>query len=246
MDQIYIFILSALAALIVLTVHEYSHGYAAYLLGDPTARNLGRLSLNPIKHIDPFGALCMVLFRFGWAKPVPINPRYFKNPKRDFAITALAGPLSNIILGFISAFLYLLVFAIFRNKSFESEFAFNIIDTTLAFLLIFHSINIGIAIFNLIPIPPLDGSRLLTAVLPDRIYYKILQNERKIYIAFIIWILGGDTIVRALRSLPFISSSPVLYKAFGYLSLTELLGTAIDFVSGLMMDFWQLIPFLKI
>ena len=94
-------ILTAVAVLITLSIHEFSHAYAAYKLGDDTAKNLGRLSINPIKHLDPIGALCMLFFRFGWAKPVPINPRNLKKPKRDFAVSALAGPLSNLILGFI-------------------------------------------------------------------------------------------------------------------------------------------------
>ena len=105
MKDLLYYLLSAIAALISLTIHEYSHGYAAYKLGDPTAKALGRLSLNPIKHLDPVGAVCMLIFHFGWAKPVPINMRNFKNPRRDFAITALAGPLANLVMAFISAFL---------------------------------------------------------------------------------------------------------------------------------------------
>ena len=96
-------ILSVLAVIIALTVHEFSHGFIAYKLGDDTAKSLGRLTLNPLKHLDPIGALTMIFFRFGWAKPVPINPRNFKKPKRDFALTAVAGPMSNIILAFFSA-----------------------------------------------------------------------------------------------------------------------------------------------
>ena len=99
-------ILSAMAALIALTLHEYAHGYAAYKLGDNTAKAMGRLSLNPIHHIDPIGALCMILFHFGWAKPVPINPLNFENPKKGFAITALAGPITNLVLGFFTTFIY--------------------------------------------------------------------------------------------------------------------------------------------
>ena len=104
MNNVIYYILSALAALIALTVHEYCHGYAAYKLGDDTAKSMGRLTLNPIKHLDPYGAICMVLFHIGWAKPVPINPRNFKDPKKGFAITASAGPAANIILAFVSAF----------------------------------------------------------------------------------------------------------------------------------------------
>ena len=109
MDSIIYYLLSAAAVLIILTIHEVSHGYVAYRLGDPTARFMGRLSLNPMKHIDPIGAICMVLFHFGWAKPVPINTRFFRNPKRDMALTALAGPLSNFLLAFFVLPIYLLL-----------------------------------------------------------------------------------------------------------------------------------------
>ena len=102
MNQMVYYVLSALAVLLILTLHEYAHALTAYKLGDPTAKNMGRLTLNPIKHLDPFGAICMIFFHFGWAKPVPINARYFKNPKRDFALTARAGPLSNMFFAFIS------------------------------------------------------------------------------------------------------------------------------------------------
>ena len=103
-QKITMLFLIVLTTLISLTVHEVSHGYAAYRCGDPTARNFGRLSLNPLKHLDPIGTLCMLLFGFGWAKPVPINTRYFRKPRRDTALTALAGPLSNIIISFIACF----------------------------------------------------------------------------------------------------------------------------------------------
>ena len=104
--DIRLLILSALATLITLSIHEFSHAFAAYKLGDNTAKYMGRLSINPLKHLDPAGALCMIFFRFGWAKPVPIDPRNFKNPKKDFALSALAGPLSNLILRF---FLHLFI-----------------------------------------------------------------------------------------------------------------------------------------
>ena len=114
-------ILTAMAALVALTIHEFAHGYVAYKLGDDTAKSLGRLSLNPIKHLDPFGAICMILFHFGWAKPVPINPTNFKNPRKGFAITAIAGPATNLIVGFFTAFLYLLFYSIFRETAITSH-----------------------------------------------------------------------------------------------------------------------------
>ena len=246
MDNLTYYILSALAVLIILTVHEYSHGYAAYKLGDNTAKNQGRLSLNPIKHLDPAGAVCMVLFHFGWAKPVPINPRNFKNPKRDFAITALAGPLSNIVFAFLSAFLYLLLQALFRGVSFESEFLYSLASNTLLFVYLFHVINIGIGVFNLIPIPPLDGSRILNVVLPPRIYFGIMKYEQRIYWALVGWLIFGTYVARALLSVPIIANSSVLSFIAGLFSLSDMLGKLFDALSRLMMNFWQLIPYLKL
>jgi Zn-dependent protease len=242
MDNLVQIVLSALAVLLILTIHEYSHALAAYKLGDNTARNLGRLSLNPLKHLDPFGALCMVLFRFGWAKPVPINARNFKNPKRDFAIPALAGPLSNMIFAFISAFFILLVrksyYAI--DGGFTSQLLYNLYT----FLVIFHQINIGIGLFNLIPIPPLDGSRILNVILPPKYYFGIMRYERKIYIGLIIWLAFGDVLKSAALSVPFIASNGVLSLLAGFLSLSDMLGYVIIRLSDAMLSFWQLIPFL--
>lgn len=247
MDKVLYYILSAIAALIALTVHEYCHGYAAYRLGDDTAKSMGRLTLNPIHHIDPYGAICMVLFHIGWARPVPINPRNFKNPKRDFAITAAAGPLSNLILAFFSAFLYLLFFALVRDIPFESKnFLYHLIDNTLSFLFIFHSINVGLGLFNLLPIPPFDGSRLLNVVLPPDKYFAIMKYERKIYYGVLAWLLLGDYAAMGVRMIPIVAHSPVLYWLAGILSLSGMLGTVIGWVSDLMLAFWQLIPFLKV
>ena len=243
-NPIYI-ILSALVILITLTLHEYAHGYVAYRLGDDTAKSLGRLSLNPLKHLDPVGAICMLLFHIGWAKPVPINPRNFKNPKRGFAICALAGPLSNIIMAFFSAGLYLLLVKLFAHTSFSSEFLFNLANNLLLFVFLFHSINIGLGIFNLIPVPPLDGSRLLTVILPERAYFKIMKNERKIYLLVVIWLLAGDYAKTALLSIPFIAKNSVLSALAGVLSLSDMLSAVISAFSSGMMWIWQLIPYLK-
>ena len=237
-------ILSALAVLVVLTIHEYAHGYAASKLGDNTARAYGRLTLNPIKHIDPLGAVCMILFHVGWAKPVPINPRNFKNPKKGMALTALAGPLVNIVMAFISAFLYIALYSIFKDVRFENEFLFNLVENTLLFFFIFHQINIGIAIFNMIPIPPLDGSRILGAVLPTKTYWAIMKHERKIYYAFLFWLILGDYAAAGIRAIPLVASSPILYSLAGIFSLPDILGVAIDFISKIMIEFWLLIPFL--
>lgn len=245
MDRIIYYILTAVAVLITLSIHEYCHGYAAYKLGDPTARNLGRLTLNPIKHLDPIGALCMVLFHFGWAKPVPINPRYFKKPKRDFAITALAGPLSNLVIAFAAAFLYAVAYKLLSSISYANEFVLSLAQNTLNFIFIFHAVNIGLALFNLIPVPPLDGSRLLNALLPAKAYFAIMKHERKIYYFMIGWLLLGGYISSFLLSIPLVSNTPVLSAIAQLFSLSDLLAKAIDGLSDLMIKLFQSIPFLR-
>lgn len=245
MDIVYL-ILSAFAVLLTLTVHEFFHGYAAYKLGDRTAERMGRLTLNPLRHIDPIGAICMIVFHFGWAKPVPVNTRSFKNPKRDFAIVALAGPMSNLIMAFASAFIYLLLYALLSDVNFGSPLALNIAQNTLDFFMIFHLVNIGICIFNMIPCPPLDGSRILGAFLPYRAYYKMMQHERTLYYILLGWLLLGDPISNFLISSSFVSSSPVLASIASLLSLSNLLGIAIDAVSSAMFGLFELIPFLNV
>lgn len=174
-------LIRAIAVLLAISVHEMSHGYAAYFLGDKTAKSMGRLSLNPLRHLDPVGALCLLVFGFGWAKPVMINPAYFKKPKRDMALTALAGPLSNFILAFLSLVVFkLLTLAPFMNSSF---FAAEWIAT---FLSTFALLNIGLGVFNLIPIPPLDGSKVFLPLLPPRLYMDIMRYEHLGWIVLII------------------------------------------------------------
>ena len=158
------------AVLLCLTVHESCHGLAAYALGDPTARREHRLSLNPLRHIDWFGLLMIFVAGFGWAKPVPVNPNYFKKPKQGMALTALAGPVSNFLL----ALLTLLAARIFCDVAAYSEANQRILD----FLLMVALLSIGLGLFNLLPIPPLDGSKVLFAVLPDRAYNQLMRYER--------------------------------------------------------------------
>ena len=157
------------AVLLCLTVHESCHGLAAYALGDPTARREHRLSLNPLRHIDWFGLLMMFVAGFGWAKPVPVNPNYFKKPKQGMALTALAGPVSNFLL----ALLMLLAARIFCDVAAYSEANQRILD----FLLMVALLSIGLGLFNLLPIPPLDGSKVLFAVLPDGAYNQLMRYE---------------------------------------------------------------------
>jgi Zn-dependent protease len=180
-------LISIPVVLIALTFHECAHGFVAYKLGDPTAKAQGRLSLNPLRHIDLMGALSMILFHFGWAKPVPINTRYFKNQKTGMALSALAGPLSNLILGFIGCFLYSLTIFLLRNVRFgEENFAYYICYAILIFFFYLAWLNISLAIFNLIPLPPLDGSRIFMLFLSERAYFKIMRYEREIAIGFFV------------------------------------------------------------
>lgn len=168
------------AVLLALMVHEVAHGYIALRLGDPTARNLGRLTLNPLKHLDPFGALCMLLFRFGWAKPVPINTRYFKNPRRDMALTALAGPVSNFLMAFVGVVLYCLTAVLFNALPEASGYLYSLQYVWVNFLAIFISLNVSLGVFNMIPVPPLDGSRIFLTFLPPKYYFGIMKYERYI------------------------------------------------------------------
>lgn len=171
-EKLLAFLLQAVAVLICLTVHEASHGLAAYVLGDPTAKSRHRLSLNPLRHLDPFGTLMMLMFGFGWAKPVPIDMRYFKHPKQGLAITALAGPVSNFLLAYVALVgaNFIVPFVISANSDGLLQLA--------NFLVTLASLSLGLGIFNLIPFPPLDGSKVLEGFLPDNISYTILRYER--------------------------------------------------------------------
>lgn len=170
---------------LVLPFHEYAHGWVAGKLGDPTPRYSGRMSLNPIVHMDPIGSIGILIFGFGWAKPVPIDPRYFKNPKRDMAITALAGPISNILAAIIGGFLINII-GLFKHSL--PYFLFNAINT---FFLYYIVINISLAIFNMLPIPPLDGSKVIAAFIPNRIIYKYMKYQNIIVIMLFLLLLIG-------------------------------------------------------
>ena len=170
--------------LLALCFHETAHGFVAYKCGDPTAYNLGRLTLNPLKHLDPIGFLCMLIFGFGWAKPVPINSRYFRHPRRDLVLTALAGPLTNFLLGFLGSIL----FGLFNVLLFRYD---NAVMLALFYLfLVFTQLNFMLCFFNLIPIPPFDGSRILSGILPVNLYLRLIRYERVIMFAVLIVLLA--------------------------------------------------------
>lgn len=170
-------VMRIVAALTCIIIHECAHGFAAERLGDPTARSEGRLSWNPLRHIDPFGVLMMVVAGVGWAKPVPVDARNFRNPRRGMAVTALAGPLSNVIL---AAFALMLAKWCYRGLIGLAlgEMMWNALLFLFNLLLRIAIMSVGLAIFNLIPIPPLDGSKVLFSFLPESIYFFILRYER--------------------------------------------------------------------
>lgn len=189
-------LLSVIPSLICITFHEVSHGYVAYRLGDNTAKNRGRLSLNPLKHIDLMGLIMMAVFHFGWAKPVPIDMRNFKKPKQGMAISALAGPVSNVLLAIIALAVYGLLF----DALVGSTAGYYLLQM----IYLVSYISLALAIFNFLPIPPLDGSKVLFSFFSDTTYMKLMRYERygMLILAVLIAtdVLGGplDTLVSFL------------------------------------------------
>lgn len=163
-------LLSIIPSVVCITLHELSHGLVAYRLGDDTAKRAGRLSLNPLKHLDIMGLLMLVVFHVGWAKPVPVNMFRFRNPKRGMAVTALAGPVSNVLIALVAMFLYGVLFIPLGFSGVGSYFL-TMIELT-------AYISLGLAVFNLLPISPLDGSKVLFSVMRDESYYKLIRYEK--------------------------------------------------------------------
>ena len=199
----------ALVLLVCLPIHECAHGWMANKLGDHTAYYQKRITLNPLKHIDPIGAVSMLLIGFGWARPVPVNPRNFQDPKKDMAITALAGPASNLLMAMIILFLQNAFLTIWISVSAPINAVFSVIYDLLYSA---AAINISLGIFNLIPLPPLDGSRILAAFLPDRYYYKLQQYEQVLTIFVFIILAAG------LFSGPLSKVVQGVYNAFNWLT----------------------------
>ena len=187
----------------ILPVHEFAHAWAAQKMGDNTARNLGRLTLNPLAHLDIFGAIVLMLFGFGWAKPVPENPRNFNNYKKGRVLVSLAGPLSNVICAAIGVFVMKVIS--YLPISFEVfYYVYLAID-------VFIQINLGLAVFNLLPIPPLDGYNIFSTILPFKVLQFVAKNKQVIYIVFVVLMFSG------ILSVPLSFLINLMYQGIYYL-----------------------------
>ena len=204
--------------IIAICFHELAHGYVSYKLGDPTPRLMGRLTWNPLKHLDLFGSLCLLVFGFGWAKPIQVNPNYYKNRKGGMVLTALAGPMTNFILAFIGCLVVSLITRIMgATVTFETEAGYRAFLYIIQFLYYFILLNIGLGSFNLIPFPPLDGSKILMAVLPEELYMKWMRYERYGHLLLMVILYMG------------LLDGPLSYVQDG---IYEILRTAADYLIG--------------
>ena len=188
-------VLRLASVFLCLTIHESCHGLAAYALGDPTAKRAHRLSLNPLRHIDWIGFVMMIVAGFGWAKPVPVNPNYFKKPKEGMAVTALAGPASNFLLALLLLLIARLVYA-------RALVTGALPQTLFSFLVNTACLSVGLGLFNLVPVPPLDGSKVLAVLLPDRAYDWLMHYERfgMLVLVMIISVgIGSNALDNAIR-----------------------------------------------
>lgn len=199
------------AALIAIMCHELTHGLFSYVQGDPTPKEQGRLSLNPAKHLDLFGTLCLIFLGFGWAKPVQVDPRYYKNPKWGMALVALGGPLANFVIAFLSGLILTLIEFYVPYSDF-SMILYN-------FFLYLIIINVGLGLFNLIPIPPLDGSKIIGAILPENAYHQYMKYQ-KYGMLFIIGLL-------------------VLLDILEMMGYPSILNEALNVIVNFILNFWM-------
>ena len=207
-NVLYSLLAAVIPSLLCITLHELAHGWVAYRMGDSTAKNLGRLTLNPLKHIDPIGLVMMVALRFGWAKPVPVDMRNFENPKRGMAVTALAGPLCNLLLSCVLLLVYGLIFLpLSRAGGAFAELVLNTVSTA-------SYLSLALAVFNIIPVPPLDGAKVVFSLLSEEKYFKLMRYER--YGMYLLVLLMVTGVLRA----PLAGVTEFLYgKLFGIAEL---------------------------
>lgn len=224
MTQIVLTLLTtAFVVVAILPIHECAHAFVAHKLGDDTGKYNGRMTLNPMRHLDPIGALSLFLVGFGWAKPVPVNPTNFKNRKAGMALTALAGPVSNLMVAFIAVLLLRINFEIaMMNLDYYYGTLYTVIYT---FLYLLSVINIGLAVFNFLPIPPLDGSRILCFFLPDRVeewFYRYQQIISIVFIALVLFTPVFDGILSFVQSYVFdglLWAADLPFRLFGMSAL---------------------------
>ncbi len=194
--------------LLILPIHEYAHAFVARKCGDYTAENSGRLTFNPLAHVDPVGAILLLLTGYGWAKPVPINPNAMRNPRNGIIWTSLAGPFSNLIVAFIGMIVLRVLYCI--PIPVENVTLYNTLNSVALIFHYFVSVNIGLAVFNLIPIPPLDGSKVLIQFLPTRAVIWIQRNQMIISIVFLVMVCSR------VLSTPISFIASCIYKIFYY------------------------------
>ena len=214
LKNIDLLLIQAPVILLSLTVHEYFHGWTANKLGDPTAKMRGRLTLNPIAHLDILGTILMFMVGFGWAKPVPIDPRNFKDPKKDTILVAIAGPLSNLAMALAAGLALRYMIPKMVSGEISSEGIYSVIAIILILTLVY---GIALAVFNMIPIPPLDGSRVLYGILPDRYAYAYSRFEPYgVFLLFALFIFGGGIFKYLLVPLSYLS---VMLSGYNYSTL---------------------------
>lgn len=216
--EIVISLMSSLAVIfLTLPIHEWAHGFVSTKLGDPTPRYQGRLTLNPMAHIDWIGALGILLFGIGWAKPVQVNARYYKNAKWGMAAVALAGPLANIIVAFASLLVLNIIKTVFLVSGIFSV-SYNLLLYITLFFYTIAQINVYLAVFNLIPVPPFDGSRILFTFLPQKYYFKVMQYERYIFIGILLVLYTGvlDAPIAFLSNKVLVAVAKLAALPFGF------------------------------
>ncbi len=189
--------------LVAIPVHECAHAWASYKLGDPTAKYSGRLTLNPLAHLDPMGAICMMLFGIGWAKPVPIDVRYYRDRKKGMALSALAGPVSNLLMAAVAMVFFKISGYLYFTLGVGSYYLWY-------FFYYVTAINISLGIFNLLPVPPFDGSRIMLLFLPERVYFGIMQYERYIFLGIFLLLWLG------VLDAPLIAANNAVFNLLDY------------------------------